>query len=99
MLALILEPEAYVDIQDAHDWYESRRPGLGARFEAHVDQTLLWIAENAGLCIEHRPGIRKRMVRVFPYLVYFTATPDEIRVVAVLHGARDQAALRRRLES
>jgi plasmid stabilization system protein ParE len=99
MRAVILEPEAFADITEAHDWYEERRPGLGAEFEAHLDTTLDWIARNVGLCKIVRPAIRRHLVRVFPYAVYFRTAGSEVRVTAVLHGARGPETIRSRLKS
>jgi hypothetical protein len=37
-------PEASADIAEAFSWYEERRAGLGAEFEAEFDRTLGYIA-------------------------------------------------------
>ncbi len=34
---LIIAPEAQQDIEEAYDWYELRRPGLGEDFLGCVD--------------------------------------------------------------
>ena len=40
MLPLLLREEARKDIDEAHGWYNDRRPGLGSEFLAIVRSTL-----------------------------------------------------------
>jgi plasmid stabilization system protein ParE len=96
MRSLIVEDEARADINEAHDWYEEKEPGLGARFESHLDDALAWIDENVGLCREVLPGVHRYNLRVFPYSLFIAVTDTEIRVLGVLHGARAPDMMRRR---
>ncbi|MCC7510378.1 MAG: type II toxin-antitoxin system RelE/ParE family toxin [Planctomycetes bacterium] len=96
MASVSLEPEALADIDEAHNWYERRQPGLGDRFEDHPDDVFEWILSNLKACSEVRPGIRKHNLRTFPYTVYFRAVPQGIVVFAVLHGARHPGRWKRR---
>ena len=97
MPTVSLEPEAYLDIQEAQDWYEDQDPGLGARFESYVNAALDWISGNIGLCREVRPGVHVHLVNVFPYLVYFRLVEGGARVFAVIHSARNPRIVWRRL--
>jgi hypothetical protein len=47
--------EAGVEFLDGVSYYEKRQPGLGRRFKAEVEQTLLWLVEHAEVC-RLRPG-------------------------------------------
>lgn len=96
MRTLIVEDEAKADLKEAHDWYEKRERGLGARFESHLQDASSWIDENVGLCLEFLPGVRRHHMKVFPYSVFFTVTDTELRVVAVLHAARHPRIVRKR---
>lgn len=97
MREIRLEPEAAADVREAHLWYERNEPGLGVRFEARVEEACAWISENTALCREWRPGVRKYGVKVFPFAIYFRELGDEIRILAVLHGARDPRIVEDRL--
>jgi hypothetical protein len=39
-------PEAQAEALETKDWYETRRPGLGAEFGSALEQTIERIAEN-----------------------------------------------------
>lgn len=39
-------PEAEAETLETRDWYEGRRPGLGAEFRAALDETIERIADN-----------------------------------------------------
>jgi len=80
------------DILEAANWYESRQPGLGARFVEEV--ILVWdsLAENPLLnCRRHSiKDIRWRYLDRFPYRVVYEVDEAKnlVRIAAVLHGAR-----------
>src|SRR5262245_48144656 len=73
---LRLAAEAKKEILEAAVWYERERPGLGEAFVAAVDEALTRVARLGPECrpaIGVRPelGVRRVLVRRFPYLVTF----------------------------
>ena len=85
---LVLRPQAAAELLDARDWYEEQRPGLGGAFATEVDMVLSRIVQ-APLAYPRVHGeTRRALVRRFPYAIYFHAMPDEIVVLAVIHGRR-----------
>ena len=83
-------PPARAEVRAAMRWYEARRPGLGLELVAVVDESFRRIAENPEanpLWRSDRP-YRKRLVRRFPYTVFFDFLGDTITVVAVAHQQR-----------
>ncbi|MEO7963026.1 MAG: type II toxin-antitoxin system RelE/ParE family toxin [Gemmatimonadaceae bacterium] len=89
--ALIVDPEAAAELEEAVQWYERRSVGLGLEF-ARVIRAVFALIERAPLQFpEAMPGIRRAVVRRFPYAVYFTASGDQQRVLAVFHHRRDPA--------
>jgi plasmid stabilization system protein ParE len=85
---LVLRPQAEAELLDARDWYEDQRPGLGGAFAAEVATTLTGILQAPLACPCVQGEIRRALVRRFPYAVYFQAMPDEIVVLAIIHGRR-----------
>lgn len=83
---LVLRPQAEVEILD--DWYEEQRPGLGGAFATEVDRALGRIVEAPLAYPRVRGETRRALMRRFPYAIYFHAMPDEIVVLAVIHGRR-----------
>lgn len=78
-----LRPEAEVEALETRDWYEARRPGLGAEFRMALDQTIDRIAANPMLFQRVRGETRRAILERFPYAVYFRAVEDDIVILAV----------------
>jgi plasmid stabilization system protein ParE len=93
---LIAEPRADRDIGAAFSWYENERPGLGGGFLDELRATYDRIVQGPMHHQELRAGIRRALVRRFPYAVYFAVEVDTIIVVAVLHASRDPAEWQQR---
>ncbi len=81
-------PAAEVDLNEAADWYEARREGLGLEFSQEVRKkiaTLLEAPERWRLV----NGTRRVLLGRFPYaIVYREISSDEIELVAVAHFKR-----------
>ncbi len=88
-LPVRLLPEARAEFDDAADWYEQRRPGLGVDFIARVRVVLDQIAANPQLHAAVYGDVRKAVVPQFPYVVLYREDPAEVVVIAVFHTARD----------
>jgi plasmid stabilization system protein ParE len=88
-----LEAEAAVefDIESAFGWYEAEESGLGAQFLEQLRLVYRRILENPLGYEEQRCGIRRGLMRQFPYAVYFSIENETILILAVLHTARDPA--------
>lgn len=94
-VTLVLHPAAEADILEAYRWYEQRRVGLGVRFVTEVDDAFVRIAANPAAFAVALPGMRRLVLKRFPYIVYFRAL-DIVHVFGVLHGRRDRQVLRER---
>src|SRR5258708_4900956 len=91
---LIIRPEAYDDLAEAHDWYESKRKNLRAEMAAAVLRRVREARMRPGsFPIVRKPDIRRVLVERFPYAVYFTARDDRVVVLGVFHASRDQERL------
>jgi len=88
-----LEAEAAVefDIESAFSWYEAEEPGLGPEFLDQLRFIYRRILENPLGYEEQRSGIRRGLMRQFPYAVYFSIENETILILAMLHTARDPA--------
>lgn len=93
---LVAEPRADFDIAATIEWYEEERAGLGQEFLDELRATYDRLAD-APLQYQHlRSGIRRALLRRFPYAVYFVVEGDAVVVLAVLHVSRDPAEWQRR---
>ena len=94
---LIVRPEAEEDIEDSALWYERRQQGLGARFLYEVDQLQNRIVDAPLQFPQIEKGVRRGLLRHFPYGTYFTNDADRIVILAVLHLRRHPDTWRHRL--
>ena len=95
-LRVVFRPQAEDEAIQAHDWYESRRGGLGREFGQALDRLVARITSNPLAFPRVYGEIRRATFARFPYAVYFRVA-DETVVVLAIHGRRDPARwLRRR---
>jgi plasmid stabilization system protein ParE len=85
---LVFRPQALAELLEARTWYEDQRPGLGTVFAAAVDRTTNLIVQHPLLFARVHGAIRRAHVPGFPYGAYFRVSPEEIVVVAIMHGKR-----------
>jgi toxin ParE1/3/4 len=88
-LPLIITPEAEEDLADAKRWYDRQRRGLGQDFLLCVEEALERIRRIPQGASEVLPGVRRVVVRRFPYGVFYRVDPDQIAVIAVYDSRRD----------
>jgi plasmid stabilization system protein ParE len=89
---LVAEPAADRDVEAAFAWYENECAGLGFDFLAELRVAYDRILEGPLKYRDQRSGIRRALLRRFPYAVYFSLQEDVVVVLAVLHAHRDPAA-------
>lgn len=82
---------------DAHDWYEAKQPGLGARFLDQVEATVLRLRENSQQFPVVFQDVHRALLRRFPYGLFFRVDISELVVVACFHGSRDPRRWERRV--
>lgn len=86
---VVLRAEAQADFDEAFDWYEALRPGLGTDFAVQVQQVFDRISANLlshGLVFQ---DVRKAIVQRFPYSIFYRVEVAQVLVLAVFHGKRD----------
>jgi plasmid stabilization system protein ParE len=93
---LISEPRADLDVEAAFEWYEKERPGLGLEFLDELRAAYNRIIDNPFKYQHLRSGVRRTLLRRFPYAVYFAIEDDVVVVLAVLDASRDPAEWQRR---
>ena len=98
---VIADAEAKREWNEAVDWYEERETGVGWRFDDELQaflQTLFQDPERFRLATTLTR--KARMPEPWPYSIYFTVNTEhrEVKILAVWHGSRNPAELRRRLK-
>jgi plasmid stabilization system protein ParE len=88
---------ADADIEAAFNWYQAEQSGLGVEFLEEVRSAYNRIISSPLKYQELRFGIRRALIRRFPYAIYFVVAQKTVLIVAVLHTARDPAEWQWRL--
>lgn len=92
----LFRPEAAADLEDAYDWYEAQRIGLGIEFLTAVADALDSIgAHPEQVPVLHR-GTRRALLSRFPYGLFYRIVDDEIVIVACMHAERAPREWKRR---
>ena len=88
MKPVSLLAEAEKEVAEAAAFYESCARGLGRAFADEVAKAFRSIASRPRATPVVRGQVRRKLVARFPYAVLFRDDPDEIVVLAVMHGHR-----------
>ena len=96
-LPIVLRPEARLDFDDAFDWYERQRTGLGVDFVVGVQGVLDQISVTPELYPQVLLDVRRAPVRRYPYSIFYRIEPGQVIVLAVLHGRRHPRAWQERI--
>lgn len=88
MKSLVFHPEAAQEANDAVDYYDDKRAGLGDDFRAELRAALVRIQGNPGLYGAEGEPLRVCPRHRFPYCVYYKELADRIWVAAVGHQRR-----------
>ena len=91
-------PVARDDIQNAKDWYEKQRIGLGSEFELSVEVFIEGLKKNPDRYPPILEHIRKGNIKRFPYSVAYVVEDQKIVVLTVMHVKRDPQYLWKRIE-
>ncbi len=95
-LPIVLRPEASRDVEEARDYYEAQRKGLGQAFLNRLKETLDRISALPKMVGVLWRNLRAARLRRFAHVVYYRIHSDRVEVLAVVHGGRDKSAWRTR---
>ena len=88
MGAYRLTTEARGELAFGVSFYDSEYPGLGQELAIEVRRLCRLISESPTAGIELRTGLRRRILRRFPYSILYTIDDDSVLVIAVAHQSR-----------
>jgi plasmid stabilization system protein ParE len=94
--SLIIRPEAREEIEQAFDWYQSRRDGLGFEFEGCLEEALARILRDPESYAAIFDDVCRVPVRRFPFGIFYRTTGSQVAVIAVYHSQRDLKRLHER---
>jgi plasmid stabilization system protein ParE len=94
---LIIRPQAQTDLEEAAEWYEARRAGLGGEFLREIGFVLEEVRQHPLRFPQVYKDARRARLDRFPYGIYFLAGDDAVEVVAVMHAKRSPWQWQRRV--
>jgi hypothetical protein len=87
-------PEVEEDVIAGYLWYEEKARGLGEEFLRVFYACVNELLRNALLYQKVYGEFRRRLLRRFPYAIYFRVEQNEILVFGLFHCARDPRTIR-----
>jgi len=70
--------EAQRELRSGTSFYEAEHPGLGKDFAVEIRRLCRRIVETPRLGTEIKPGVRRRLVRRFPYAILYAIENSEV---------------------
>lgn len=91
--------EAKLDIKEAATYYnEMQNHKLADDFLSAIHEKLIHILKKPNSYSEDSDGVRKTVIRRFPYNIYYLVISPVILIVAVWHKKRNPEGWRNRIE-
>jgi plasmid stabilization system protein ParE len=87
-LRVVFRPEAETELLEARYWYDKQHAGLGQVFGSAVEAAITSAVQNPFAYPRVHSDTRRVLVKRFPYAVYFQVLPEELVVLALIHGRR-----------
>ena len=85
-------PELEDDVVDAIAWYDDKRPGLGEMLLVEYLAAIGRIRDNPLLFAVAANGLRPCRLKRFSYIVHFDVDGNDVLIVALMAGGRDDSA-------
>jgi hypothetical protein len=97
-MRIVYHPDAAEELIEAAAFYETRVRGLGAQFLETYDAGIDTIINSPVVWPELEDGIRRYLLKRFPYGILYCIVGDELQVLAVMHLKRHPDYWKYRLE-
>ncbi len=93
---LVFHPDVQAEVDDAYQWYEQQRAGLGDEFLEALETVYQRLQATPEMHQILLRDVRRALLRRFPYSVYYRFHGDGVEVIAVQHQRRNLAAWKSR---
>ena len=88
MISVAFLPPAEEEMVAAAQFYESHSHGLGAEFLDEVQRSVQVLSSNPRTAPVIKAGIRRRLLKRFPFGILYAVESDTVVVLAVMHLRR-----------
>ena len=93
---LLIAPAAFIDTEDAYDYYEKQQQGLGERFLKFVDDSYTKLSNTPhhyGF-VNNKKDLRDLRIKNFPFVIIFQIFQDKVLVLRVFNTNRNPLSIR-----
>ncbi|MEO7960071.1 MAG: type II toxin-antitoxin system RelE/ParE family toxin [Ginsengibacter sp.] len=95
--ALLVSERANEDAIVIFDWYERKLNGLGDTFINELEIAKNDLLNNPLSYAKWNKGIRRMVMRKFPYKLFYKVYDYRIVILAIIHARRSNRYIKRRL--
>jgi len=93
---LTIDPEAQIEIDEAIEWYETAREGLGFEFYKYLDGYFKTLQQNkVYFQIKRKPIFRELPLKKFPFVIIYEHNYEEIYIYSVFNTRKNPAKKRK----
>lgn len=96
-MKLIFHPEAELEFSEAANYYQEHSPGLGVEFIEEVQYGLELLKRHPDIFPQIEPGVRRILIRRFPFAILFHRSSDIVFILAIMHLHRNPEYWKQRL--
>lgn len=89
MHLLLIKPRAIAMMQDAYQWYEEQKQGLGEEFLTELDSYFTKLQSHPEYFGKIKKNFRQAALKRFPYVIVYEIIKTEVVVFAVFHTKRN----------
>ena len=82
-------PAAVAEARAARLWYQERSPRAASGFLAELSRAFEFIARHPEGAQQTEKGVRRLVMRSYPFAIIYRTHGEEIQVVAVAHQHRE----------
>jgi len=86
--SVVLAPQAEDDVREAYFWYRERSASAAESFRTEVFAAIDAIARAPLVRLPDESGNRKRMLKRYPYFIFYDVLDEVVTVLAVAHHRR-----------
>ena len=85
-----IEPIALQDVQQAVDYYDDKLAGLGEKFEAELNEHIIFLETNPHFQVRYKK-VHCLPLRKYPYMIHYTIDEENklVTVRGVFHTSRN----------
>ncbi|MDR3711307.1 MAG: type II toxin-antitoxin system RelE/ParE family toxin [Puia sp.] len=87
---LVVQSEAVIEIQEAFEWYERRRAGLGFALIEELEEGFERLSKHPQHYTAINQKYRRLRVKRFPYLIVYEIKTDTVIIIAVRRMSQEQ---------